>query len=466
MSEMTELRREVPVLTDTEVLVAGGGLGGIAAALASARAGAKTVLIERNGYLGGVAAAGMCCSVYNCIFRGDGSEGVGGIPVEITGRLAQTGPGDGWRRHKGHIIYDVERAKLLFSEILEEAGVRVLTGLACSDVILERDRLRGVIVTGRRGLEAIRAEAVVDSTGDADIAALSGAPIKTRYGKTSYVFRLGGVDMDRFVDYFKRHPDQYPERMDVNWTFEEAMAQYDETGTFLFPHGGGIQLAAVREAMEEELLPREIGVQNTIGAMQMHGIRKLGVLHVITGYAPLHAMSAEEIAPTVTDGRRMAFAVAEFFRKKLPGFENAYVAATADDLGIRTSRYIDGEFLFTKQMKENETHFDDAVGRGVVERLVKLNTADGAWNAQVLGDCCYDIPLRCLLPRKIEGLIMGSGRSVSSEIPDLLRVMVMTMAVGQGAGTAAAVAVRQGVPVRNVDYEALKRELIRGGVPF
>ncbi len=470
--EETILHRAVPVVWKTDVLVVGGGLGGIAADPASARAGARTILLERNGYVGGVATAGLCCSVYNCLFTRDGKTAVEGIPMEIVRLLADgAGPGESFRRHKGHIIYDVEKAKRLLAECLRAAGVLLLTGMTAVDVWRDGEILHGVVAAGRNGLQTIRAGAVVDATGDADVARLAGVPMERITGNSSYVFRLGNVDLDAFVGYFRHNPEEYPEKMDIEWTLADALAQYDDNGTFLFPHGGGIQLSIVEEGRRRGEFPERVGGHGTIDAMQMHGIRDLGVVHVITGFVQVPGLEAEQTAQAVLDGREMAYAVTDFFRRRMPGFERAFVAATADDLGIRTSGHIAGDFVFTPAMQQTPSRFADAIGTGVVEESRALYAeahagAKNAWNAQILGRDVYEIPLRCLLPKKAENLIMGSGRSASVSGWALLRVMVTTMTVGQGAGTAAALAVKSGVMVRQVDIGALRQELQRQGVRF
>jgi hypothetical protein len=272
------------------------------------------------------------------------------------------------------------------------------------------------------------------------------------------------VDVDRFVQYFVDHPSQYPEYMDVDWTFEEALAQYRDTGTFLFPHGGAMQMDVFKEARERGTYPERVGVHDTLDACQMHALRDKGVVHLVTGFVQFQDLDIGKISRSVIDGRRMAKVVTDFFQGHVPGFERAFVIATADDLGIRASRWLDGDLQFTRAMKENETRFGDAVGRGVVERDIKKHTGERAWGVQTFTNDTFDIPYRCLLPRNVDGLIMGAGRSISAEDAFLLRVMVLTMVVGQGAGAAAAVAATQGTMPRGVDLPSVQAELRRQGV--
>ena len=468
-TKIVEKEREIHVRAEVDVLVVGGGLAGVSAAVAAARAGAKTMLVERNSFPGGVAIAGMCCSVFNCFYTFGRELVVKGNPLEFVDELSKAyGPGLNWKRYKGHIIYDVEKGKLVLIELLEKAGVECLFETLTTGTVMEGDTLKGILIESKSGREAIMAKVVIDATGDSDVAEYSSVPLKRLEpgsGKfSSYVFRLGNVDVDRFVQYFKENPSQYPENMDIEWTLDEAVKQYDETGTFLFPHGGGIQMDIIKNGIANGEFRTEIGMQHTLNAMQMHAIRSLGVVHIITGHVEVNNLDIAKIGRAIADGKRMAFYITDFFKNKMPGFERAYVVGTADDLGIRASRWIDGDFVFTKEMKSTPSRFDDAIGCGVVEKHYIKHKGKGAWGVQAFTDDYYEIPYRCMLPRKVEGLIMGSGRSVSSEDPYLLRVMVTTMVIGQGAGVAAAVSVKDDVTPRTVDIKKVQEELRRQGV--
>jgi len=468
MDSMNEPARTLPERGEYDAIVCGGGLGGTAAAIASARAGAKTLLIERNSFLGGVATAGMCCSIFNCYYTGTEPRrlATSGIAVEVADALADAmGYGRKWHDHKGHIIYDIERGKLVLQELVAQAGAELLLQAWTAGAIVENGAVRGVIVESKSGRQAIRAKVVVDATGDADVAAFAGVPLHTQQnGIHSLCFRLGNVDVDAFVDFFRQNPDQFPEYMDVDWNLPEALAQYDACGTFLFPHGGGMQMDAFKQARSNGELPATIGIQDTTDACQMHALRQTGVVHVITGFTHFNGLDAEQISRSIADGRRMAFTVADVYRKYIPGFKKAFIAGTAANLGVRTSRYLDGEFVFTADMLKSGVRQPDAVGTLVGwENQVKHHGAN-AWGSQVCHADSADLTYRCLLPRGVDGLVMGAGRSISTDNPSLLRVMAHTMVVGQAAGTAAAVAVKTETSPASVEVSAIQDELKRQGV--
>lgn len=385
MISIKEASSYVSVLDEVDVLVCGGGLGGVAAAIASARTGAKTLLVERNTCLGGVATAGMCCSVFNCYFTGgkDRKLVTRGIALEIADAFANTtDAGLKWRQHKGHIIFDLELAKLILQEKAEQAGVKLLLGTLNVSAIMDNEKIRGVVVENKSGRQAILAKTVVDATGDADIAAFAGAPVNVfERGQNSLVFRFGNVDVDRFIQYFKDNPNEYPEYMDVDWNFAEALAQYRECGTFLFPHGGGIQMDAFKKAKASGDLPATVGIQDTTDAAQMHAIRENGIVHVITGFTHIGGIDAEGISKSISDGRKMVFEVAKAYRKYIPGFENSFVVGVADNLGVRRARRIIGSSQF--QGGKAGLRFNDVIGRAVAWDNRVKHQGEGAWGMQV-----------------------------------------------------------------------------------
>ncbi|MBI4978465.1 MAG: FAD-dependent oxidoreductase [Spirochaetes bacterium] len=460
-----EPARETNVRDSYDVIVAGGGLGGVAAAIASARSGARTIVIERNSYLGGVATAGMCCSIFNCFYTSEGKLGTFGIPVEIADRFAAAeGFGAKWHKHKGHIIYDIEQAKLTLETMVRDAGADILYDAVIAGTVMEGNTVSGVIVETKSGREAIRAKVVVDASGDADVAHHANAKLKvTEKGIHSLCFRLGNVDVDQFVDFFRKHPDQYPERMDVDWNMAEALAHYDDCGTFLFPHGGGMQMEAFAQAKRAGDLPATVGIQDTTDACQMHLIRRNNIAHVVTGFTHFNGIDADMITKSYIDGRKMAFTVADVYRKYIPGFDTSFIAGVADNLGVRVSRSLDSDFTFTGDMVNAGTRHADAVAVMVGYKDIKKHTGKNAWGVQVMERDTFDLPYRALLPQNVDGLIMGAGRSISARNPMVLRAMVPTMVVGQAAGIAAAVSVKNGTSPRSTDAAKIRAEGMRLG---
>jgi len=186
----------------------------------------------------------------------------------------------------------------------------------------------------------------------------------------------------------------------------------------------------------------------------MHGIRRSRTLVVNTGYFDMAKPDGEAISSYLVWGRKLAHHVGAFLKTTLPGCGDSFVCATASDLGIRRTRWLDGEFTLTRQMQDDASEFDDAIGRGVVMTPKVLRITDKT----------YDVPLRALLPRRPRGLVIGSGRSTSSTPAETLRTMPLTMVVGQGAGVAAALAAKADGDIHSVPIDAIQAELARQGV--
>jgi len=461
MADRTEVRepaRSTRVAKDVDVVVAGGGLAGVCAAVASARAGASTLLVERNTCAGGVATASLEPSICNYFHTADHRKAIGGAPLEFIERLVALGAASAnWSGSRVHVVYDVELGKLAFDQMLEDAGVEVLYDTLAADAIVEDDCLRGVIVQNRSGRQAVLAGSVVDATGDADVAALAGTPMRDGPAMVhSFLFRLGNVDLDETFRYIIDHPENDMRGHDIDLTIDEWAHAWETTGILLFHHHAATKMPLIQDAIANGTYTKEWGPFKKMDAFQMHGIRSSGTLVVNTGYFEMAEPDAEQISYYMRWGRKLAHHVGAFLRDTLPGCRDSFVCATASDLGLRRTRWIDGEFTFTREMQDAASRFPDAIGRGVVMEPKVLRITDRT----------YDVPLRALLPRGPRNLIIGSGRSTSSTPAETLRTMPLTMVVGQGAGVAAALAAKTQRDVRDVPMADLQSELVRQGVLF
>lgn len=220
-------------------------------------------------------------------------------------------------------------------------------------------------------------------------------------------------------------------------------------------------MEAFKKAKSDGDLPETVGIQNTTDASQMHALRKTGIVHIITGFTKVSGINADGISKSIIDGRKMVFGVSEAYRKHLPGFENAFVAGVADNLGVRWARRISGDSKF--QGGQAGVRTTDAIGRAVAWNNVVKHPGKGAWGMQVCHKDSFDVPLSCLLPEKVEGLVMGAGRSANTRGEGDLRAMVHTMVVGQGAGAVAAVSANTDSVPRQVSIKSVQDELTRQG---
>jgi len=454
MKALQEPARSIPVRDEYDVVVCGGGLAGVCAATAAARTGADTLLVEKAPYAGGIATASLEPSICNYFKNRKGEFVLQGLPYELVERLAEKDANPKWHEHRGHIIFDIELGKLAMDEMLEDAGADILYDSVVVGVDAEDGRASAVHVANRSGVSKYRADCIVDATGDCDVAHYAGVPLRRAGMPHSFLFRLGNVDVDRMVNFMRRHPEEHFASSDIGQSHEEALRMYDETGRYLWHHFAAKRMRLVQDPIERGGYSEKWGRFYHMDAFQMHAIRSSNTLIINTGFFDLDEPNGVAISDLLREGRKLAHHVAAFVQRQFPGCENSFVLATADAPGLRRTRWLDCEYTMTRDEYETGPQFDDAVGRGVVMTQRPMHPTDKT----------FDIPLRCLLPKTIDNLIIGSGRGASCDPAELLRVMPITMAVGQAAGTAAAVSVKTGVFPREVSIADVQEELERQGV--
>lgn len=457
-------RREIPVGGEVDVLVAGGGTAGVPAAIAAARHGARVMLIEQFGFLGGTQTAGLVapiCPNYDAA----GRPLTQGIGQEIWNRLAERG---GTVRTEGGLYpnpggdwpwFDPESLKYLLDDMVTEAGVEVLFHTWISDVLREGNTVTGLIIENKSGRQAIGAKMIVDATGDADVAARagveyeSGRPTDGKNQAVSLRFHVGGVDLGRLAEFLREQGMPRREHPTISYAF--GAGEKDA--------GGLIEQALRNGEVEPEV----------VRYFQFYTIP--GRPGELTFNCPeLHTnnpVDARELSRLQIEGRRRIRKTFAFCRRCLAGFENAYIAATAPLIGIRSSRRILGEYVLTEADVLAGRKFPDAVARnnwppdihapGKDENLVfKRERAHGDF---------VEIPYRCLVPRVVDGLLVA-GRCISAtfEAQAAIRISRTCQALGQAAGTAAALAVGaaegRGIPARDLNGSALHTVLTRDGL--
>lgn len=404
--------RELPVLAEADVVVAGGGPAGLGAALAAARRGASVVLLERYGFLGGnftAASVGTVCGLY--LDTGSGFDPVvGGIAEEFTGRLATAGSGVGPVPFKrtAVFVYVPWAAKRLADHLVTEAGVDLLLHSLVADVVVADGRLDAVIVATKRGLAAVRGRVVVDATGDADVATFAGVPT---------VLGDPGHRQHASMQFVLQHAD--PER---------AMAAIATLGPAI--ERSGAALSRDGGALIPTLRPGEF-----IGAMTRVRAPDGGPIDVTD---PRQAKWGE------LEGRRLAEEAAEFVREHIDGFGDAFLADTATTLGVRETRRIVGAATLTGAEVAAGARQADVVARGAWPREYHVRDRGTEYEFLPPG-VAYDIPFGALRTREIPNLLVA-GRCISADHDALAstRVMAPSLALGEAAGTAAALAVRSG----------------------
>lgn len=431
---MADLRRDVPVYDEVDVLVCGGGPAGFCAAIAAARAGAKVLLIEQTNCLGGIATAGG--HNHLCLYTSWGTDErvVGGVPYEMVERVLKLGHG---AYARGMIDFELEGMKLALEQMAAEAGVRLLYHTLFADAIVRDGRCEGAYIQNKSGRQAVLARRVIDATGDADVAASAGAPFeKGRPGDgamqpCTLMFLIGGVDWAK-VQPFRNSQDR---------TLKKVWAEAQANGDM--------------EPFQDQIMgwwwtptrPDQVGQNFT---------------HIVG----CDATDAESITKATIEGRRQAFHMIPVFRKYVPGMENCYLISTASLLGTRESRRIVGEYVLTDEDILAEKTWSDSIGYGSFFIDIHNCTGPGMDRETYRPHpgFKYQIPYRTLVPKAVENLLVaGRCISVTHRALGSTRVMPQCGLLGEAAGAAAALSLKANCPPRAVDVRKLQEHLRAAG---
>lgn len=456
-----EPEREIEVLDEVDVVVAGGGVAGSASAVASARAGAKTILVERNGVLGGVATAGLMANIGNQYLDRDGNLIVHGIAKEVIDRMVARGAAsDRWAsREVPGIVIDSEQLKVVLAEMMREAGVRVLTHTLATRPIMDGDEVMGVFIESKIGRQAVLSKVVLDCTGEADIAYQAGCPMRWSTGSASVEFKMARVELEELYQHFNRHPETFPIGMDMVKGFAEFERNWVERGIFFFPHGGGKRWDIFQKAIERGEFHPKRGILWGLDATGIYGLRHLDSVIINSNFWRVDTLDTENISEAELAMQEACYYVADFFRRRVPGFQRAYIVQIASDIGIRVSRGIEGRATLRGEHtgSEKPVQFDDVVGRQPCRASFEKT-------GEFFYSHTFDIPYGILLPLKVKNLLVASGKSVSCEPQNIIRGMSGCMIVGQAGGIAGALSAKLGVAPYELDIRTLQRTAIEQGV--
>ncbi len=425
--------RNLPRLWDADVVVVGSGSAGATAAIAAARGGARTVLVERVGFMGGTSTQ-VLDTFYGFYTPGAVAyRVVGGLPGEVVDALKTKGAAFERPNTYGAgtgVTYDPLTLRVVWEELAQAAGVQLLYHSFCTDVLMDGPRITGVVVDGKRGLMAISARVVIDCTGDADVCHHAGAPYE-RAGDVdpaqtlSTTFRMINVDIARAQGFGKE-------------SLWEKMAE---------------------ATMNGYRLPRKEG--------SWHVTTQAGVVHTImTRIADVDATDPVALTAAEIEGRKQALEYARFLRDHVPGFEKAELSWLSDPVGVRETRRVYGQYRLTRADCLGARRFDDAIGACGAPLEDHHAGSDTTW-AYLPDGLTYDIPYRTLIPQEVAGLLVaGRCFSATHDAHASCRSMAQTMAMGQAAGTAAALAVGGDVPPAEVDVSTLQERLRGAGAKF
>ena len=432
-----EAARRIPVIAETDIVVAGGGPAGVGAAIAAARNGAKVILLEKYNNLGGMATSGMMshwsgaeqCSLLNEVTAAMRR-------VESCSR-EDNAQNDAFTRRRG--LYH-EAQKTALQRLALEAGVTIQFHTLVVGAIMEGDCVRGVITESKSGREAIYAKIVIDATGDGDVAAFAGA--EYLFGReedhkcqpVTLMFRIGGVDYSRAV-----FPCSFESYIDI------PKGEIQALGKANLPHPAGHVL------LYRAMIPGEVCVN-------------------MTNVTDVDGTKAEELTRAELICRGQIEVIVPFLREYVPGFENCYLVAAASFIGVRETRHFKGLYTITGEDILEGRVFDDwiATRNGFnfdIHNVKGPGLDEHGAQAKYHAKGAYTVPLRACIPVKIKSLALA-GRNISGThlAHSNYRVMTICLNVGYGVGTAAAIALRDGVQIRDVDIVKVQKRLEQDGI--
>ena len=448
MKHITEPKRKIPVYGNFDVVVCGGGPAGCGSALSAARNGAKVLLIEQTGCLGGMGTAGLIPCFAPFTYAKEPLAK--GIALEVLNKLkALDGVGNSPKSSTSWIGIDPEKLKLLYDNLLEESGIKVLFFTAVSGVIKNRGKITAVIIENKKGRQAVTGKTFIDATGDADIAAKAGVPFKKGDNKgkmqpVTVCFSAAGIDSNKF-------------KILRNATFKGKNSLMTEK---------------TLTSAEGKSLPRlKFGEYRFIAQKDLGG----GVWGFNFGHIfDIDGTDTDRLSFAIAYGRKIANNFIAYARKHIPGFKNASLIQTSQMLGVRETRRIKGLHMFTFKDYMSQNKFSDTIAvydypidihvpkksRSIFNKMEREFTKDFVLPYGKY----YSVPFRSLVPVNIDNLLVA-GRSVSTDriTQGALRVMPLCLCMGQAAGLAAAMAVKKGNSFRDTDTMLLREKLTKQG---
>jgi hypothetical protein len=437
-----------------DVLVVGGGPAGIGAALGAAAAGAKVLLAERYGFLGGNATAALVMPLMSFHTQrgkssaarnlmpadhGNGDPVLAGVVRKFLERLVASGGAIAPSEETGYVVpFDPEMFKLVALDLLDEAGVEYLFHSFAAS-ILGSHHVDGVVFETKSGPVVASPKVVIDCTGDGDLAAMAGCPYEVGRDEDALVqpmtlmFRMADFEQQAFDAYSAAHPDQW----------RSVHGLWDLVGKAT----AAGELDLPREDMLFFGTPHEHEVSvNTTRVTQVLGTEVWDLTY------------AEWL------GRKQMRQTVAFLRKYVPGFEKAYLVQSGVNVGVRETRRILGEYQITADDVLSARKFDDVIARSTYPIDIHNPSGKGTVLQRVPEGDAYDIPLRCLIPLEAANLLVA-GRCISGshEAHSSYRVMPVAMATGQAAGVCAAISAKLALKPRDVPARTVQAELLRQG---
>lgn len=449
-----------------DVIIAGGGCAGIAAAASAAKCGARTLLIEAGPTLGGELLSGMTIDgAINAL----GEPVVGGVLDELVAYLKEmdgfVGALNDWRLIR-YLCIDPVAMQVAVMRLLDTYGVEVLLHTTVEEAVQDGETIQGLAVRNKSGRSMLYAKAFVDCTGDGDVCAMAGAPFELGSADgdlqpVSMIFRMSGVETGPLLGFVREHPDYVAvgesEAIRGGRSDRELVEEIYRQGqpTVFFKGNGPLLEQAIRAG---ELFPTALIM------IQPTSVSRKEVCINATRVAGINALDTGRLSGTMSELFAQIGVCVRFLRLRVPGFEQAQLSAIAPRIGIRETRRIIGDYVLTGEDVGRGRKFADGVAKGC-HHIDIHQSGSGQVRIPIDGGGSYDIPFRSLLPLSLANVLVA-GRCLSADraAQGTARVMGGCLAMGQATGTAAASFAAQGlVNMRELDILSLREQLRQHG---
>jgi len=448
---------------DYDVIVLGGGSAGVAASIAAARNGARTILVDAGPNIGGEMLSGI--PIDGCL-SSRGEWVVGGISRELFAECERMGgyigPIDD-HRSLFVVAVDPEVMKLAVVNLVHKAGVELLLYTFAENVVVEDGVVKGVMILNKNRRTLLTGKVVIDCTGDADAAVDAGAPWEIGNAATgdlqpvTMVYRMQGIDTTKLLEFVRDNPEHFglAEYADRGMTKKDAALGLYKQG---LPK---VFLVADGPLMKKAIADGEM-YQSSMIAVTPISLQRREVSINSTRIGNLDATQTAQLSRAMPDLLDQVWMGVKFMQKYVPGFENAVFSGIAPRIGIRETRRIVGEYVLTKDDIMQARKRPDGIGKGSHELDVHGSGVKHE-RSTIKDGGSYDIPYNCLVPKKVKNmLVAGRCFSATRDAHSSARVMGTCMAMGQAAGTAAAgfaADPKWNGDVRSVDIDALRTKL-------
>jgi len=438
---------------NSDIVIVGGGLAGVCAAIAARRMGARVLLFEKNQFLGGMATGAW---VHSCLTFHDkkGHKIIGGIPQEIIDRLKSVGGSPGHIRDTIGVAYSVtptdsEKLKLVLQTFLDEEGVRYFLEARFIHAEIDGNRIKNIGGIHCGGSYEAESPIYIDTSGEGILSACAGNRFeKGRNGKTqpaTLIFKVRNVDIKRVIEYVLNHREDFHNETHFNLLEESTTPGL--SGFFTLWKKAGLSVPRDRLLFYQTLYSDEVAINSTR----------------IPDFDPLDPYN---ITSAQKKTRMQMYEILDFLREWVPGFESCILTGEAPLLGIREARRIKGKYILKGEDLLMGRRFPDEVALGGFPIDIHSPVGSAIESKEVGKEGFYGIPYRCLLPEKTPNLLIaGKCFSADFHAHASARVQATSMAMGQAAGAAAALSFSRGIDPVDLDAEDVKKEVVRlGGI--